>query len=148
MVAVSPLLYIPQATERNTIGPAMADKSPIKRLNTGPISSSAIKARTPAGRKRHKPPHKRARTTDRARETIWERFFFFGVNKIIFTPFLYCHTGATPILASSPLSTSLCSSSPVSKGSNCSPLIESSRRMPRKRLVCFCTKTASAPNAS
>ncbi len=129
MVAISPILYIPQATERNTIGPAMADKSPIKRLNTGPIRFFARKARTPSGRKRHSPPHKRARATDRAKEIIWERFFFFGVNKIRFSPFLYCHTGATPILASSPLSTSLRSSSPVSKGSNCSPLRESSRRM-------------------
>ena len=70
IVAISPMLYIPHTIERNTIGPAMADKSPIKRLNTGLIISFARKVLKLSGRKLHTPAHKKASITDSASEAI------------------------------------------------------------------------------
>ena len=55
-VAISPIPQIPQTTDKKMMGPAIADRSPIKVSNTGATRSVAIKSDTLSGNRKQKPP--------------------------------------------------------------------------------------------
>ena len=87
-VAVSPILYIPQTTERKIIGPATAFKKPRKQLRSGTMTPSRNNDCAVSGISLTRVPQIIAETIAISSFCHSGIFFFCGSNTTTLAPFL------------------------------------------------------------